>query len=58
MRDWKAAAKALIPDLPAPDADRISAPLDALEETFRPLARDLPPALEPDFTFQADEEGR
>ncbi len=56
MKDWKSAAQALAPAIPAAEAERIAAPLEALERTFRPLAQDLPPALEPDSVFHPDEE--
>jgi len=55
MRDWRAIAQAhgLTQDL-----DRIAAPLNALEEAFRPLVRDLTPADEPATAFTAEgEEG-
>ncbi len=47
MKDWRVIARGSGLDIPAGDLDRIIAPLDALEETFRPLARDLPPETEP-----------
>ena len=57
MKDWKAIAKAVAPEIPAGDVDRILAPLEALEETFSPLVRDLPVDLEPALEFGAGEEG-
>jgi len=57
VKDWKAIARASVPELPAGEIDRTVAPLEALEQTFRPLVKDLPPGLEPDFAFRADEEG-
>ena len=47
MKDWKAIAKAVGLNLPAEELNRIVAPLEVLEETFRPLAKDLPAELEP-----------
>jgi hypothetical protein len=58
MKDWKAIAKAVAPEIPAADLDRIVAPLQALEDTFRPLVQDLPPDLEPSLEFGAEEEGQ
>ena len=56
MKDWKAIAKARDPDLPAQDLERLIAPLDALEESFRPLARTLAPDLEPATGFHPERE--
>jgi hypothetical protein len=56
MKDWKAIARALNPEIPATELDRIVAPLQALEETFRPLVKDLPPDLEPALELGAEEE--
>ncbi|MBZ5582485.1 MAG: hypothetical protein LAQ30_09850 [Acidobacteriia bacterium] len=42
---------------PVPDSERTAGPLGALEEAFRPLVKDLPPGLEPDWAFAPDEEG-
>jgi hypothetical protein len=58
MKDWKAIAKACAPEIPAGDLDRIVAPLNSLEETFRPLVKDLPPGLEPVLEFGEEEEGQ
>lgn len=49
MKDWKAIAKASGLDLAAGEMDRITQPLESLEETFRPLVRDLTPDMEPAF---------
>jgi len=56
MKDWKAVAQARGLDIPAPELDRILPPLDALEEIFRPLVRNLTPDLEPAFAFRAAED--
>jgi hypothetical protein len=58
MRDWKAIAKASAFPLTGKDLDAVALPLATLEETFRPLAKDLPPDLEPsvEFRMEADVE--
>jgi hypothetical protein len=58
MRDWKAIAKATGSPLTGTDLDAVTRPLEALEETFRPLAKDLSPNLEPsvEFRMEADVE--
>lgn len=57
MKDWTSLAKARGLDIPAKDLDRIAQPLQALEEVFRPLVRNLAPEQEPAAAFRADEEG-
>lgn len=54
MKNWKAIAEASGLDLPARDVDRITQPLDALEEAFRPLVRNLSPEVEPAFRLQLE----
>jgi hypothetical protein len=56
MKDWRAIAKANGLELSARELDRIAPPLDALEEAFRPLVRDLTPGLEPAVEFGVEEE--
>jgi hypothetical protein len=56
MKNWRALAEAYGLDLPASQLDRIAPPLDALEEAFRPLVRDLTPGIEPAVAFSADED--
>jgi hypothetical protein len=56
MKDWTSIAKAAGLDIPAKDVSRISQPLDALEEVFRPLAGRLTPEMEPALSFRADRE--
>jgi len=56
MTDWKALAQARGLAIPANDLDRTVTPLQALEETFRPLVRHLTPDLEPCILFRADED--
>ena len=55
MKNWKAIAEASGLDLPARDVDRITQPLDALEEAFRPLVRNLSPEVEPAFRLQLED---
>jgi hypothetical protein len=55
MTDWGAIAKARGIEIPAQDLDRIAPPLDALEQAFRPLVKDLPPDLEPAVEFRMEE---
>jgi len=57
VKDWKAIARASV-ELPAADLERAIAPLEALEETFRPLVEQLPPELEPAAVFRMDEDER
>ncbi|HEX3878313.1 MAG TPA: hypothetical protein VHW24_15080 [Bryobacteraceae bacterium] len=48
MRDWKAISQAVGLPLTGKQLD-VLAPLDSLEEIFRPLVQNLPPELEPVF---------
>ena len=52
MRNWKAIAQAHGLPLSADDLDRVTRPLEALEEIFRPLADRLTPDLEPDLALR------
>jgi hypothetical protein len=54
MRDWKAIAKASGSTLTGKDLDAVAQPLATLEETFRPLAKDLSPDLEPSVEFRVE----
>jgi hypothetical protein len=54
MKDWKAVAHAVIPGIPEEELDRLLIPLAALEETFRPLVRQLTPEVEPVTEFHAE----
>ena len=47
MKNWRAIAEASGLDLSSGEMNRIVGPLDALEEAFRPLVKDLEPGLEP-----------
>jgi hypothetical protein len=49
MRDWRAIARAHGLEIAAGELDRIAQPLEALEEVFRPLIRELTPEMEPAF---------
>jgi hypothetical protein len=49
-------AKAAGLDIPAKDVGRIAPSLNALDETFRPLVRNLTPEMEPALSFRADQE--
>ena len=50
-RDWKTLARALAPDIPGPDLDKITPALDALETSFRPLAANVGHLVEPAVVF-------
>lgn len=54
MRDWKSIAKASGLALTEKDIDALAPPLEALEEVFRPLVRDLSPDMEPALEFRAE----
>ena len=56
MKDWKAIAKASGIGIPDKDIDRVTAPLEALEEVFRPLAHTLTPDVEPATEFRVEED--
>jgi hypothetical protein len=58
MKDWKAIAKAVAPEIPAGELDRVVGPLEALEKAFRPLVKDLPVDLEPALALSAEEEAQ
>jgi hypothetical protein len=56
MKDWSLLAKAGGVEIPASDLARLAPTLNALEEAFRPLVKDLTPDVEPAGQFRADEE--
>jgi hypothetical protein len=56
VKDWKAIARASGLEVPVEELDRIVGPLDALEEAFRPLVKDLTVDVEP-ATGIYDQEG-
>jgi len=49
MKNWEAIAQAHGLNLSARDLERVAPPLAALEEIFRPLARELKPEMAPDL---------
>ena len=57
MKNWVGIAQAGGLDLPSRDLDRIVQPLAALEETFRPLAKQLTPDMEPDLELHIEGDG-
>jgi len=58
MTDWRTIALAHGLNLKPRDLDRVAGPLAALEESFRPLVKDLTPDLEPDTELRLAEEDR
>lgn len=56
MTDWNSLVAAHGLDIPAEELSRVTAPLDALEAAFRPLAAHLPVDLEPAVIFECPEE--
>jgi hypothetical protein len=54
MTDWAAVARARGLEIPEAELERVTKPLAALEETFRPLLKDLTPLMEPDFELHLD----
>ena len=54
MTDWEAVARARGLEIPRADLERVTKPLAALEEAFRPLLKDLSPLMEPDFELHID----
>ncbi len=57
MTDWNLLATAHDLGIPAEELPRVTAPLTALDAAFRPLAADLPEALEPAIVFERVQEG-
>jgi hypothetical protein len=57
MKNWAGIAQATGLTVSARELDRIVEPLAALEETFRPLVRQLTPELEPDLELHLAGEG-
>jgi len=51
MKNWKVMAEAAGLDIP--DMDRITAALDGLEASFRPLVKNIPHDVEPALSFRA-----
>ena len=57
MKDWKKIAAGNNLKIPDSELERIKAPLDALEEAFRPLVRTIPVDVEPAVMFGLPERG-
>jgi hypothetical protein len=57
MKNWAGIAQAHGLTLSARELDRIVEPLAALEESFRPLLKQLTPDLEPDLELHLGEDG-
>lgn len=57
MPNWIAIAQAHGLPLSGAELDRVARPLAALEETFRPLLKQLTPDLEPDVELHLAGEG-
>ena len=56
MTDWNKIAAGVGLVLPADDAEKIMAPLRALEATLAPLTNILPMEIEPVTEFRAEED--
>lgn len=50
-RDWKSLARALDLGIPEADVEKVKPALDSLEESFRPLAANVPHLTEPAVVF-------
>ncbi len=51
MKNWKIIAETNELRIPAPDLERITPALDALEAAFRPLVKNIPDDVEPAVSF-------
>ena len=58
MTDWAAVARARGIEIPESAEARLTGPLSALEETFRPLVKTLSPLMEPDLELHLDEDAQ
>ena len=54
MRDWRSMVKASGLPLSRQELDKVAGPLEDLEVTFRQLARDLSPDIEPATEFSVE----
>ncbi len=54
MTDWKSIARAHGLPMTGKELDRITEPLEALEESFRRLTVDISPDLEPAICFRLE----
>lgn len=50
-KDWKKIARASDFPIPEPQLEQLAQSLDAMEASFRPLVRALPPETEPGTFF-------
>ena len=57
MTNWAGIAQAHGLTLSGVELERLTGPLAALEETFRPLLKQLTPDLEPDVELHLAEDG-
>ena len=57
MKNWATIAEAHGFALSARELERIAGPLAALEETFRPLVKQLTPDMEPDLELHLTGDG-
>jgi hypothetical protein len=56
MKDWKAAAGALAPDIPQDNLAQVASVLETLEAAFEPLLESLPIQTEPAYLLLVFEE--
>jgi hypothetical protein len=56
-KDWKLIVQASGLGISADQRERIAGALQSLDQTFRPLVKDLPPELEPATGMRLEEEG-
>jgi len=54
MTDWRLAAAARCPEIPAAEVERIVPVLEALETAFAPLAASIPVECEPATEFRVE----
>ena len=54
MTDWRLAAAARCPEIPAAEVERIAPVLEALEAAFVPLAAHIPIECEPATEFRVE----
>lgn len=55
MTDWKLAAAARCPEIPAAEVERIVPVLESLEAAFAPLTARIPVECEPAAVFRVSE---
>ena len=54
MTDWRLAAAARCPDIPAAEVERMVPVLEALEAAFAPLAERIPVECQPAAEFRVE----